>query len=359
MTVQEQEQELDLEAVEAFAGRLAGAYTDSMTTAMVALGHKVGLFEAAAEGPTTSAELASRAGLVERYVREWLGAVTTAGLFTYDPATETYLLPNEHAAVLTGDGAGNLATNALLMTFLAGFVDPVSEVFRSGGGVKYDAYRPGFTTIMDDLNRRLYDEALISTYVPMVEGLAERLTTGATAVDLGTGAGHPLNLLAQAFPQSTFVGYDIATDALGAGAAEAAAYGLTNVRFEQRDVAAMEDTGIFDVVFAFDAIHDQADPAGVLRNARRALKDDGVFLMIDIKASSNVEDNCANPLAPMLYAVSTLHCMTVSLAYDGAGLGTCWGEQVACEMVRAAGFSSVEVHEIPQDPFNIVYVCRP
>jgi SAM-dependent methyltransferase len=357
MTVQEQE--LDLDAVEAFAGRLAGAYTESMTTAMVALGHKVGLFEAAAGGPATSVELARRAGLVERYVREWLGAVTTAGILAYDPEEETYTLPPEHAAVLTGDGAGNLATNALLMTFLAGFVDPVSEVFRVGGGVAYEAYRPGFTSIMDDLNRRLYDEALISTYVPMVDGLAERLSAGATAADLGTGAGHPLNLLAQAYPASTFVGFDIATDALAAGEAEAAAYGLTNVRFEQRDIARIDEVGTFDVVFAFDAIHDQADPAAVLRNARRALKDDGVFLMVDIKASSNLEDNCANPLAPMLYAISTLHCMTVSLAYDGAGLGTCWGEQVACQMVRDAGFSSVEVREIPQDPFNIVYVCRP
>jgi SAM-dependent methyltransferase len=199
----------------------------------------------------------------------------------------------------------------------------------------------------------------VSTYVPLVDGLEQRLLTGAAVADVGTGAGHPLNLLAQAFPASTFTGFDIAPDALAAGAAEAAAYGLSNVTFEQRDVAEIDDTARFDVVFAFDAIHDQADPAGVLRNVRRSLKDDGVFVMVDIKASSNLEDNCSNPLAPMLYGISVLHCMTVSLAYGGAGLGTAWGEQLACEMLRDAGFHDVEVHEIPQDPFNIVYVCRP
>ena len=357
MTVQEQE--IDLEAVEAFAGRIGGAFVEGITTAMVALGHKVGLFEAAAVGPATSSELAGRAGLDERYVREWLGSMTTAGIISYDPPSSTYTLPVEHAAVLTGAGASNMAATAQMVTFLSAFVDPVSEVFRTGGGVAYDAYRPGFTSVMDDINRRLYDEALIPVYVPLVEGLREKLTTGARVADLGTGAGHPLNLLAQAFPGSTFVGFDIAADALAAGSAEAAAWGLDNVAFERRDVADLDERATFDVVFAFDAIHDQADPAGVLRNARRALKDDGVFVMIDIKASSHLEDNCANPLAPMLYGVSVLHCMTVSLAYGGAGLGTVWGEQVACEMVRDAGFSSVEVHEIPQDPFNIVYVCRP
>lgn len=363
MTVQDQEaqvaQELDVQRIEAFAGELAASYVGSVTTAMVALGHKLGLFEAATDGPATSAELAERAGLDERYVREWLGSVTTAGMFEYDASTKTYTLPAEHAAVLTGPTSANLASQAQLSTYLAQFVDPVADCFRTGGGVSYDAYRPGFTSVMDDINRRLYDETLISTFLPLAAGVPERLTAGARVADIGTGAGHPLNLLAQAFPASTFVGYDLAADALAAGSAEAAAYGLTNVSFEQRDVATLGAEGEFDVVFAFDAIHDQADPAGVLRNIRRSLKDDGVFVMIDIKASSHLEDNCSNPLAPMLYGVSVLHCMTVSLAYDGAGLGTVWGEQVACEMLREAGFASIEVNEVEQDPFNLVYVCQP
>ena len=357
MTVQEQE--LDLAAVEAFAGKLVTTYVDAMTTLMVDIGYKTGLFEAAAGGPATSDELSERAGLAERYVREWLGSVTTAGIFTFDAATATYTLPPEHAVLLTGNGSSNLATQAPLVTHLAHFVGPVAEAFRAGGGVPYDAYRPEFTHVMDDINRRTYDEHLIATYLPLATGLAERLADGAVAADLGTGAGHPLNLLAQAFPAATFVGYDIAADALAAGAAEAAAYGLGNVTFEQRDVATLDEVARFDALFAFDAIHDQADPAAVLAAARRALKDDGTFVMVDIRASSHLEENCANPLAPLIYGISVLHCMTVSLAYDGAALGTAWGEQVACEMLRQAGFSTIEVHELEHDPFNLVYVCRP
>lgn len=357
MTVQDQE--LDLSAMEAFANRLVGVYVDGMTTAMITLGYKTGLFDAAATGPATSSELATRARLDERYVREWLGAMTTAGIFRYDADTRSFTLPAEHAALLTGDSSTNLAAESLLVTYLNTFVDPVADAFRNGGGVAYDAYRPGFTSVMDEINRRLYDEALISTYLPLGDGLVERLASGVRVADIGTGAGHPLNLLAQAFPTSSFVGFDLAEDAIAAADAEAAAYGLGNVRFERRDVATIDEVAVYDVVFAFDAIHDQADPARVLRNIRRSLTDDGTFLMVDIKASSHLEDNCANPVAPLIYGISVLHCMTVSLAYGGAGLGTAWGEQLACEMLKDAGFTSVTVNEIPQDPFNLVYVCHP
>jgi 2-polyprenyl-3-methyl-5-hydroxy-6-metoxy-1,4-benzoquinol methylase len=357
MTVQDRE--LDTAAVEAFANRLVGVYADAMTTAMITLGHKTGLFEAAVAGPATSSELAARAGLDERYVREWLGSMTTADIFEYEADTRTFALPVEHAALLTGNSSTNLAGQAPLVTYLNTFVDPVADAFRNGGGVTYDAYRPGFTAVMDEINRRLYDEALVATYLPLAPGLTERLESGARVADIGTGAGHPLNLLARAFPASTFVGFDLARDAIAAAGAEAAAYGLRNVRFEERDVATIDEVAAYDVVFAFDAIHDQADPARVLSNVRRSLADDGTFVMVDIKASSHLEDNRGNPVAPLIYGISVLHCMTVSLAYGGAGLGTAWGEQLACEMLKEAGFTSVAVNEVPQDPFNLVYVCRP
>jgi len=176
--------------------------------------------------------------------------------------------------------------------------------------------------------------------------------------DIGCGSGHCVNLMARAFPASVFVGYDIADDALESGAAEASSWGLTNASFENVDVAKLPTDPKFDVITVFDAIHDQVDPAAVLRGVREALAPGGIFFMVDIKASSNVEDNIANPLGPMLYGISTLHCMTVSLAHGGAGLGTVWGEQLATRMLREAGFTSVEVAELPDDPFNIVYICR-
>ena len=348
---------VDLAVVEQFAGQIAGTVTSGVVTLMIDLGHRTGLFEVAAVGPATSAELAERAGLSERYVREWLGAVTTAGIFTYDPGSQRYTLPLEHAFILTGGGSSNLAVLAPFVTDLARHVGAVAEAFRTEAGVAYEHYRPEFTTTMDEIGRRTYDEVLVDGYLATTPALVERLRQGIAVADLGCGSGHVVNLMARAFPASTFVGYDIAEDALDAGRREAAAWGLDNVRFEHLDVARLPADARYDLVTAFDAIHDQADPAGVLRRAHDALAEGGTFFMVDVKASSDLAENLANPLAPMLYGISVLHCMSVSLAADGAGLGTVWGRELACSMLAEAGFGDVTLHELPQDPFNLIYVC--
>ncbi len=349
---------LDADRVERFAGTLLATFTAGATTLMVDLADRTGLLVALATGPGTSAELAARAGLVERYVRECLGALAAAGIVEHDAAGATFALPAEHAACLTGPGAANLAPVARVGTLLAGHVAGVARAFRTGGGVPYEAYRPEFTTVMDGLSRGLLDGQLLDGIVPLVPGLAERLAAGGRVADIGCGTGHAVTLLARAFPRSTVVGYDIAADAIDRARAEAAAWGLTNATFEVLDVAALPADPPFDAVFAFDAIHDQADPAGVLAAVRRALTPDGVFAMMDVKAASRLEDNLGNPLAPWLYAVSTLHCLTVSLAYGGAGLGTVWGEELARTMLTDAGFGDVAVHEVPEDPMDSLYVAR-
>lgn len=350
---------VDLEAVEQFAGQIAGTVTSGVVTLMIDIGHRTGLFEAATAGPATSAELAERAGLSERYVREWLGAVTTAGIFDYDDASRRFTLPVEHAFILTGGGSSNLAVLAPLVSDLARHVGAVAEAFRTGAGVAYEHYRPEFTATMDEVGRRTYDELLVDGFLATTPSLVERLRGGIAVADLGCGSGHVVNLMGRAFPASTFVGLDIAEDALEAGRREAQAWGLDNVRFERLDVARLPDEPRYDLITAFDAVHDQADPAAVLRRARAALADDGTFFMVDIKASSDLAENLANPLAPMLYGISVLHCMSVSLAADGAGLGTVWGRELACSMLADAGFGEVTVHELAQDPFNLIYVCRP
>jgi SAM-dependent methyltransferase len=347
---------LDEAKVEAFAGRLFELYTGGMLTLMVDLGHRTGLFAAAAAGPATSAELADRADLRERYVREWLGAMVTGGIVDHDPATGTYRLPPEHAACLTGRGSANLAPLSRLDTHLAKHVDAVARAFREGGGVPYAAYRPEFTDVMDALGRGTFDELLLDAYLPLVPGLAERLAAGARVADVGCGTGHAIVLLAGAFPASTFVGYDLAEDAIARARSEAAAAGLANARFEVRDAARLAVAEPFDVVFVFDAIHDQVDPVAVLERIHDALVPGGTFVMVEPRAASNLADNLANPLAPFLYGVSTLHCLTVSLAGGGAGLGTVWGEQRARAMLAAAGFGEVAVHEAPGDPLNAVFV---
>lgn len=349
---------LDEAAVEAFAERLFGFYTGGMLTFLVDIGHRTGLFDAAARGPATSTALAQRADVHERYVREWLGAMVTGGVFDYDPDTTTYTLPPEHAACLTGDGADNLAPFSRLDTHLATHVHQVADAFRTGGGVPYEEFRPEFTDVMDHLGRGGFDEALVDHWLALVPGVRERLEAGARVADVGCGTGHAMVLLAAAFPASTFVGYDIAEDAIELARREAADAGLTNVTFEVRDAATLAVDEPFDLAFVFDAIHDQVEPATVLDRIHGMLAPDGQFLMFEPAVSSHLEDNVAHPMAPFLYSVSTLHCLTISLAHDGAGLGTAWGRQKACDMLAEAGFSDVRVEDVPNEPINALFVGR-
>ena len=226
---------LDEAKVEAFAGRLLELYTGGMLTFLVDIGHRTGLFAALAAGPATSAALAGRADLQERYVREWLGAMASGGIVGYDPATVSFSLPDEHAACLTGAGSANLAPLSRLDTHLAEHVDAVARAFREGGGVPYAAYRPEFTDVMDALSRGVFDELLVDAYLRLVPGLAGRLAAGARVADVGCGTGHAMVLLAAAFPASSFTGYDLAPDAIARARSEAA--GLPNARFEVRDAA--------------------------------------------------------------------------------------------------------------------------
>jgi SAM-dependent methyltransferase len=350
-------QTLDQARVEAFAGRLMELYTGGMLTYLVDIGHRTGLFATLAEGPATSAELAARADLQERYVREWLAALASGGIVDHDPGSGSFRLPAEHAACLTGRGSANLAPLSRLDTHLAKHVDGVARAFREGGGVPYAEFRPEFTDVMDALGRGVFDELLVDAYLPLVPGLAERLAAGARVADVGCGTGHAIVLLAGAYPASTFVGYDLAADAIARARSEAAAAGLANARFEVRDAVSLTVTEPLDVVFVFDAVHDQVAPAAVLERIHAALAPGGTFVMVEPRAASDVAGNLGNPLAPLLYSVSTLHCMTVSLAGGGAGLGAAWGERLARSMLAEAGFGDVVVHDAPGDPINAVFVA--
>lgn len=347
---------LDDACVEAFAERLFSIYTAGMLNLMIDVGHRTGLFETLAAGAGTSVDLAERAGLDERYVREWLGSVVAGGIVDYDPASRLYSLPAEHAVCLTGGGSSDLAPFSQVLALLAKHVDGAARVFRSGGGIPYEEFRPEFTDVMDGLSRGLFDGQLIDTIIPLT-GLVDRLTAGIRVCDIGCGTGHSTNVLAAAYPSSTFVGYDIAADALERARGEAAEKGLPNVMFEQLDLVSLPAAQQFDAVFAFDVIHDQVDPVTVLDRVHGALSPGGLFVMMDTNASSNLEENTANPFAPMLYAISTLHCMTVSLAHGGAGLGTVWGDQLARRMLTDAGFTDVEKFNVPDDPLDVIYVA--
>jgi SAM-dependent methyltransferase len=349
---------LDEARIEQFAGRLLATYTEATVTLMIDAASRTGLLESLAAEGGTSADVADRAGLVERYVRECLGALVTSGIVEYDPATGRYALPPEHAVCLTGPGSLNLAPFARLNTLLAGHVDGVTRAFRGGGGVPYEEFRPEFTDVMDRFSRGLLDEQLVSGILPATGDLPSRLEAGTRVADIGCGTGHAVNLLARAYPRSSVTGYDLATDAIARARAEAGEWGLGNASFDVYDVRQLPTDPPFGAVFAFDSIHDQADPAGVLARVHTALEPGGVFVMLDVKAASALEDNVANPFAPWIYGVSTLHCLTVSLAQDGAGLGTAWGEQLALRMLPETGFVGVTVHDVPDDPFDTVSVAH-
>ena len=194
--------------------------------------------------------------------------------------------------------------------------------------------------------------------LPLVDGIEERLRAGIDVADVGCGSGHALNLMAERYPKSRFVGYDFSDEGLGRGRAEAAAKRVANVRFEAQDAAALDVVDGYDFITTFDAIHDQARPDAVLAAIRRALRPDGVYLCVDSGTSTDLAKNVKHPLGPMIYTVSTMHCMTVSLALGGAGLGTAWGRELALEMLATAEFRSVQIREIEGDIFNAYFIAR-
>jgi 2-polyprenyl-3-methyl-5-hydroxy-6-metoxy-1,4-benzoquinol methylase len=339
------------------AARVIGILDDGAICVLASIGHELGLFDTLASlPPATSQQIADAAGLDERYVREWLGGMVTASFVQYVPTDRTYYLCPDHAPFLTS-GPDNLTVLARYVA-LCGAVQPkVVQKFRTGGGLSYDDY-PDFHELQGAESAAVFDASLIETVIPLT-GEVERLRAGIAVADVGCGQGHAANLLAREFPRSTFVGYDFSEEALAAGRAEAAAWGLTNVRFVAQDAATLDAAASYDLVTAFDTIHDQAHPATVLERIRRAVRPGGTFLMVDINASSNLEENGDLPWASLLYAISTVHCMSVSLGQGGDGLGTVWGRQTAERMVREAGFAEVTVHDLEADPFNAYYVARP
>lgn len=344
---------------EAFAAQMLTTLNGGLLSLLISVGHQTGLFDVLAKLPASNAEAIARAaGLQERYVREWLGALVMGRIISYDSEEHSYFLPDEHAACLTrAAGADNLAGLAQFVPLLAGVERAILEAFRQGGGVPYSAFER-FHEVMAEDTRVTQNAVLIPRTLPLIPGLTARLEAGIDVVDIGCGRGVVTTLLASQFPRSRFLGIDIAAEAIAWATAEAARQGLRNARFETRDAATFGGEPGYDFITAFDAIHDQALPRRVLRAARERLRPGGVFLMVDIAASSRLERNLDNPLAPFLYTVSTLHCTPVSLAAGGEGLGACWGEEKARELLGEAGFTDVEVRRVEGDAFNAYFVCR-
>ena len=350
---------IDTAKQEAFVGQVLANTSAAMVTTLAALGDRLGLFKTLAEsGPATSAEFASRAGIVERYAREWLGGMVSAGYINHDAGTQRFRLPAEHAAALADEG-GPMFFGGLYEMLLSAssIVDRLADAFRSGGGVPQSAYDGRFWDGMERFSGGWYDHLLVPQWVPAMPDVERKLRQGADVADVGCGRGRALIRLAQAFPASRYVGYDAFAPSVERATARGREADVADrVRYEVRD-AASDLPGRFDVITTFDVIHDAVDPVGVLRSIFRALKPDGIYVCLDANCSDKLEQN-TGPLGSMFHGISLLYCMTTSLAGGGAGLGTLGlHEHKLRELALVVGFH--DVRRVPiENPFNNLYELR-
>jgi ubiquinone/menaquinone biosynthesis C-methylase UbiE len=341
-----------------YAGRVARTLNNGFTALMISIGHRTGLFDVlAALPPSTSEQVARAAGLAERYVREWLAAMTSALIVDHDPRTATYFLPVEYAAVLTRNaGANSLAPAAQMLSLLAGVEDLVVTGFQTGGGVMPEAY-DRFNELMSAEKRQLVDESYVDSIIEVISGLRMHLDLGAKVLDVGCGDGALLHVLARMFPRSLFRGYDISHEAVRRACERAAEGDLRNVEFAVGDVASLDELRAYDLVLAFDTMHEQSYPRLVLRRIVASLKRDGVFVMQEVAVSSHLSRAAEHPFAPMLFALSTMHSVPVALAQEGEALGRMWGQERAAKMLGEAGFRNVRFETMGAEAISYLAVA--
>ena len=330
---------------------------------MLSIGHRVGLFDTMVSlPPSTSKQIAIASNLNERYIREWLAAMVVGKIVNYDPSNDLYFLPTEKADRLTRNTKTyNFAASMQWVPILGQVEDEIVNCFKEGGGVPYSSYKR-FHEVMEEESAQTVLSVLFESIIPLVPQLEDRLKKGIKVLDIGCGSGRVMNMMANQFPLSKFTGYDISQEAIKNAQSQSLINGTKNVDFKVKDVSKILDPSTnlsFDLITAFDAIHDQAEPATVLTNIVSLLKpDDGIFLMQDILSSSLLKNNIDHPLGIFLYTISCIHCMSVSLAQDGIGLGAMWGKEKAVEMLKEAGFTKVDVKQLPHDFQNYYYICR-
>ncbi len=336
----------------------------------MAIGYKNRIFDILEDlnKPVTILEIASVAGLHDRYLKEWLGIMVTGKIMELSHAPngeETYFLPPEHASFLTRKaGSNNMGVYTQEIPLLTSCaMDAVNRGFKTGDGIPFSTY-PDFQRFMAELSDAKHEKVLINHFLPSVDKghLLSRLTDGIRVCDLGCGHGVAVNLMAGAFPKSTFIGIDNHEEAIGEARDTAQEMGRPNVVFNVLDAAKIHGEkdffSQFDYICAFDAIHDLSHPLEALKGIRYMLAPGGMFSMVDIKAGSSQADNLDHPMGPFLYTVSLMHCMPVGLNDKGAGLGMMWGQEQAEALLREAGFEHVEIAEMEHDPFNLHYLCR-
>ena len=349
---------MHVEQAQQLALRIVSDMGGAFTMALAYIGDRLGIYQEMRDaGPVTSEELASRTGLQERYVREWLRAMVASEYLDYDPPSGRYLMTPEQAAVLADEDSPFFVGGGFQMTAPSIYNTPqVMEAFRNGGGVSYHEMHHDISCGIERVFRPGYVHFLTKSWIPSVEGLQSKLEAGALAADIGCGRGQSTIHMAKAFQQSSFIGVDYHAASIAAAERLAAREGVRNAFFVRASAENLPSEEPYDLISTFDCIHDMPDPQAAADRIHRTLADDGVWLWSEPNASHEAHEN-RNPIGRHFHAVSPMHCMTVSLAAGGAGLGTVIGEKGAREIAEKAGFRRFERLPI-EDPFNQFFAVR-
>lgn len=345
------------ERLNVFLGKAVGDLGASISAVLMLIGDELGLYEALAERPLTCAELAQRTGTHERYVREWLGNQAAGGYVDHDAASDRYYLNDEQSLCLANpNGPVDLPGAYSIVQDLFHVRERAVENFRTGEGMEWGEHHPCLFKGTERFFRASYNANLVTSWLPALDGVTEKLERGAKVADIGCGHGASTILMAQTYPKSEFVGIDYHAASIETARQRAAEAGASNARFEVADATSYA-SGDYDLIAFFDALHDMADPVGAARHAREALKRDGHCMLVEPFAGDDVAENL-NPVGRVYYGASSLVCVPVSLAQHGPALGAQAGERRLREvMTSGGGFSSFR--RATETPFNLVFEARP
>lgn len=352
------QKQLNNEKVQRFGMKLLTDTSAAVRAGLNYIGDRLGLFKVLAQsGPITVDELAAKTNLNQRYLQEWLCALSAAEYLEYDAGNRTYLLPPEHALFLSDETSPEFSGGALQMPVpLISFAPRILEAFRAGGGVQQCEHHPEMAEAIERFTLPFFTSFLTQHWLPSMKDVEQKLKEGCRVADVGCGGGQALIAMGKAYPNSKFFGFDHHAPAIERAKSSAAAANLKNVFFNCSSAQALNEADKFDLVTTFDVIHDMVDPAAGLRAIKSILASDGTYLMLEMNASDKLEENI-NPLASLLYSVSTLYCMTVSLAEGGAGIGACMGETKARQLTEEAGFR--HFRKLPIDhAWSVLYEVR-
>jgi SAM-dependent methyltransferase len=350
--------ELDMTKVEDFMHQIVGDLGAALSSVLIHIGDRLGLYAALADSePVTSAELAARTALSERYVREWLHNQAAAGWITYDATAGTFTLPPEHALLVADEDAPTFLLGGFDFV-AAGWADEeaVVDAFRTGEGIGWHQHDARLFSGTERFFRPGYQANLVSSWLPALDGVVAKLETGAAVADIGCGHGATTVLLGSHYPKSTITGFDYHDASIATARRRAADAGVAkHVTFE---VAGAKDfTGRYDLVCLFDCLHDMGDPVGAAIHVREALRPGGTFLLVEPRAGDRPEEN-HHPLGRLMYAASTMICTPASLAQEvGLGLGNQVGAARTTELLNQAGFTKVRLAS--ETPVNLIYEVKP